>query len=593
MLYPQESETRELKDLGGIWRFRADVDGTATSEAWHERPLREAGCMPVPASYNDVVQDPRVRDLVGAAYYEREIRIPASWEGRRIVIRFAAATHHATVWLDGHEVARHKGGFLPFEVDITDRAEPGGVHRLTVAVDNVLDWTCLPPGEVIDVPGPAGAPGYRKQEIHFDFFNYAGLHRPVRLLALPPDGISAIRVDTDVADDGSGIVDYVVSAGDDARVRVCLTDADGTVVAEGTGARGRLTVAGAQLWRPGSAYLYELVCRLETADGSCRDVYRERVGIRSLAWDATGLRINGEAFYFRGFGKHEDADIRGRGYDPVVAVKDFELLRWIGANSFRTSHYPYAEEMLRLADEYGVVVIDECPAVGMCKFRKDRQPIFADDAVTRARREHHVAVMRELVARDANHPSVVMWSVGNEAATWEENSPAYFAPVIDATRAADPSRPIMLVAFSQPGECRVSELVDVIGINRYPGWYTDPGRLDAITPQFTAELTAWWERFGKPIVVTEYGADCVAGIHADPPTMFSEEFQCAALAAMHAAFDADSHVIGEHVWNFADFRTKQGITRVDGNRKGVFTRDRRPKMAAHLLRRRWCAAADG
>ncbi|MFW5860597.1 MAG: beta-glucuronidase [Planctomycetota bacterium] len=589
MLYPQDSETREVKDLNGIWAFKADVDGVAARDAWHAAPLRDAGHMPVPASYNDITQDVRVRDLIGAAYYEREVRIPATWSARRIVLRFGAVTHHATVWLDGVEIARHKGGFLPFEIDITQRVEPAGVYRLTVAADNVLDWTCLPPGEIIDRSDPAHAPGYRVQEIHFDFFNYAGLHRPVRLLALPPVGIDAVRVRTD-RDGDTGVVDYAVAVGDAAlRVEVALEDATGAVVARSRGAEGRVRVDQARLWRPGAPYLYRLVCRAHDASGAVADVYRERVGIRSLSWGAEGVAINGEPFYFRGFGKHEDADLRGRGWDTVTAVKDCEILRWIGANSFRTAHYPYAEEMLRLADEYGLVVIDECPGVGMCKFRRDRLPIFTDDELTAGRRAHHVQVMRDLVARDANHPSVVMWSVANEAATWEAESADYFRAVIDATRAADATRPVMLVVHVQPGECHASGMADVIGINRYPGWYTDPGHTEFITRQFAAELAAWWERFGKPIVVTEYGADTVAGIHADPPTMFSEEYQCAMLAAMHAAFDANPHVIGEHVWNFADFRTKQGITRVDGNRKGVFTRDRRPKMAAHLLRERWTA----
>ena len=592
MLYPQDSETREVKILDGIWRFRADLDGVAETEAWHERPLVDAHPMPVPSSYNDLTQDVRVRDHIGLVYYERELRIPAGWTDRRVVLRFGAVTHHAIVWLDGIECCRHKGGFLPFACDIGDRVRTGSVHRLTVAVDNRLDWTCLPPGELVDKDDADHAPGYQVQEIHFDFFNYAGIHRSVSLLGLPPAGITAIRVETD-CDGDIGLVDYRLTVERAvAAVTVTLENADGQVVAEGDGASGRLRVPAARLWRPRAAYLYTLVCRAVDAAGRCCDVYRQRVGIRSLRWDATGLRINGEPFYFRGFGKHEDADLRGRAFDPVVAIKDFELMRWIGANSFRTSHYPYAEEMLQLADEYGIVVIDECPGVGMCKFRQDRQPIFADDAQTRARRDHHVAVMQELVARDANHPSVVMWSVGNEAATWEEGAPDYFRPVIDATRAADPTRPITLVAFAQPGECRVSELIDIIGINRYPGWYTDPGHPEFISRQFGRELQAWWQRFGKPLLITEYGADTVAGVHADPPTMFSEEYQCAMLEAMHEAFDADEHVIGEQVWNFADFRTKQGINRVDGNRKGIFTRDRRPKMAAHLLRRRWLAAAE-
>ena len=105
--------------------------------------------------------------------------------------------------------------------------------------------------------------------------------------------------------------------------------------------------------------------------------------------------------------------------------------------------------------------------------------------------------------------------------------------------------------------------------------------------QLERELKEWFKRFKKPVFLTEYGADTIAGLHKEPAVMFSEEYQCKMLDAYHRALDKFDFVIGEHVWNFADFATKQAIRRVDGNKKGVFTRDRRPKSAAHLLRERW------
>jgi beta-glucuronidase len=108
-----------------------------------------------------------------------------------------------------------------------------------------------------------------------------------------------------------------------------------------------------------------------------------------------------------------------------------------------------------------------------------------------------------------------------------------------------------------------------------------------------AELEEWMKRLpGKPILLSEYGADALAGMHDEPPTMFSEEYQAALLQTYHEVLDACPAVIGEHVWNFVDFQTEQGITRVQGNRKGIFTRDRRPKLAAHTLRARWRAIPD-
>ena len=166
-------------------------------------------------------------------------------------------------------------------------------------------------------------------------------------------------------DGGTGIVRWSAVVEDGGiDIRVVLRDAGGGVVAEGQGDEGELRVADAELWAPGRGYLYDL--QVDVIDGDdLVDRYHQTVGIRTVRVDGTRFLINGEPFYFRGFGMHEDLNVRGRGHDDVSMVHDFELLAWLGANSFRTSHYPYAEEVLDHADRLGIVVIDETAAVGL------------------------------------------------------------------------------------------------------------------------------------------------------------------------------------------------------------------------------------
>jgi beta-glucuronidase len=133
----------------------------------------------------------------------------------------------------------------------------------------------------------------------------------------------------------------------------------------------------------------------------------------------------------------------------------------------------------------------------------------------------------------------------------------------------------------------ITDLFDVVMLNRYFGWYANPGDLAGAEAALQAELTAWVAAYDKPIVFTEYGADTMPGVHDVVPNMWSEEYQVELLAMCHRVFDRFDAVVGEHVWNFADFATAPGVMRVDGNKKGVFTRERRPKAAAHLLRQRW------
>jgi beta-glucuronidase len=276
-------------------------------------------------------------------------------------------------------------------------------------------------------------------------------------------------------------------------------------------------------------------------------------------------------------------------------VHDFALMQWLGANSFRTSHYPYAEEVLDLADRLGFVVIDETSAVGLNLgiggglFRVDPKPTFSEETIGSATQAVHGRAIDELIARDKNHPSVVLWSLANEPESHTDQARAYFEPLFAAARAADPSRPVGFVnmMLAQPDACKVSDLADVIMINRYYGWYVEPGDLATAEAGLESELRSWVDRHAKPIIVTEYGADAMPGLHTLDGVAWSEEYQVALLDTYHRVFDRVDAVVGEHVWNFADFATNPSFMRVDGNKKGVFTRDRRPKAAARRLRQRW------
>ncbi|MEN1974037.1 beta-glucuronidase [Cellulomonas olei] len=590
MLRPSDTATRERKSLDGLWRFRTDPAGEGRDSRWFARELPDAGWMPVPASFNDVLADPAVRDHVGEVWYQTTVRVPAGWDGSRVLLRFGAATHAASVWVGDLLVAEHVGGYTPFEADLTAIAVAGQELRVTVAVDNRLSFQTIPPGHVRDTPhGP-------RQLYFHDFYNYAGLHRTVWLHRTPATAVDDVTVRTG-RDGATGLVDYdVVTVGDAPHtVRVRLVDEAGAEVGRATGASGRVEVPDAHLWQPGAAYLYTAHVELLDGAGELLDVYEQTVGIRTVRVDGTRLLINDEPFRFRGFGKHEDVAVRGKGHDDVMLVHDFALMDWIGANSFRTSHYPYAEEVYDYADRTGVVVIDETAAVGLNMglgggiFGNQGWTTFSAETIDGRTQEAHRQAIRELVARDKNHPCVVLWSIANEPESHTEEARAYFEPLFTLTRELDPTRPVgfVNVGLSPHGACLVSQYADVLMLNRYYGWYENTGDLAPAEDAWRRELEAWATE-GKPIIITEYGADTVAGLHTVVPTPWSEEYQVEYLDMNHRVFDSVPAVIGEHVWNFADFATSStSIVRVDGNKKGVFTRDRRPKAAAHLLRRRW------
>ncbi len=585
MLFPQLNSARCVLDLSGVWKFNlgnVDLDENSLTKTFE---IFET--MSVPASYNDQKADKRYRNHYGWVYYQTEFSIPKSMRDERIVLRFGSVTHKAVVYLNGEQLCQHIGGFLPFEIDVTDKVV--GSNLLSVAVDNRLDFSTLPVGnESRQSMFGSGLPNYesvRSVQIspqnypNFDFFNFSGIHRPIKIYTTPKTNyIKDITIITESIDGNNAVISYSVEC--EGNASVTILDESGNIVSVSNGNYGEIEITNAKLWNPGDAYLY-------TAKVTCDDdEYSQKFGIRTVEVKDSQFLINSKPFYFKGFGKHEDSDIHGKGLDNALNVRDISLLKWINANSFRTSHYPYAEEMLELCDREGIVVIDETTAVGL-NFPHADKDWYKEYCKTF---EHHKDVIKDLIDRDKNHPCVVMWSLANEPDTeaCAQSALEYFEPLYDLAHQCDPqNRPVTVVCCNNDyTKDLVAPFMDVICINRYYGWYIFGGDLRSAGQAMDNEM-AYWKRFNKPVIIAEYGADAVAGIHNINAEMFSEEYQVEYFKTINAVLDKYPYIIGEHPWNFADFDTIQGLMRVGGNKKGAFTRNRQPKSLAYYLKDRW------
>ena len=435
MLYPEINEARSVIDLSGTWSFRLD-DGNHSDGKADSAFIGEDNLIAVPASYNDLKENPEYRQHCGWAYYKRSIIVPKALRNERIMLRFDAVTHYAKVYLDGELIAEHKGGFLPFEADITEKMKSGKEAELIVAVDNRINHSTLPMGneggtaffgsDNADVPSVIAAKKWRKPTNlpNFDFFNYAGINRPVRIYTTPFTHIEDVTITTAVQGK-DGVVNYSLETEGKGEASIRILDREGKIAAEGNGKNGTLRISDANLWwpYPGDPYLYKAV--ITYGD----DTYSLEFGIRTVEVKGKQFLINSKPFYFKGFGKHEDSAIHGRGFDFVLDMKDVSMIHWMGANSFRTSHYPYAEEMYQLCDREGIVIIDETPAVGIGGTCEDIYRIGNF-------RKHHEDVIKDLIARDKNHPSVVMWSMGNEpdVVTYPDSAYDYWHSLYEYTK---------------------------------------------------------------------------------------------------------------------------------------------------------------
>ncbi|HZF43423.1 MAG TPA: beta-glucuronidase [Sphingomonadaceae bacterium] len=593
-LYPHESSTRSTEDLSGLWKFQLDPQDRGEATGWING-LPTPRRIPVPCSWNEIFDD--ARNYFGTAWYETEIAIRPEAAGRRQYLRFGAASYRAKAWLNGRLLGEHLGGHLPFVFDVTDTVRTDGPNRLVVLVENRLTLDRVPA-----IPDPATAKIHTPHfpQTTYDFFPYGGLHRPVLLFSTPSLHVHDVTVVTSL-DRGTGVVDveFTTNSAWSGAGRVTLDGADRPIsavvnIAQGK-CRARLRIPSVRAWGPEDPYLYRLTVVL--GDEQPTDEYHLKIGVRTVEVRGDKLLLNGKPVFLRGFGKHEDFALHGRGLNLAAAVRDNELMKSLGANSFRTSHYPYAEEAMMLADEQGLLVIDETPAVSL---------VFMDaPRVIEARRRELLSSIEELIDRDKNHPSVIMWSVANEPLLVPfqtsnqapkgavEAGTSFFKSVFEYTRRADSTRPVVLVsAWGGPDEW--VGLGDIICTNVYASWYGQPGQLELAAENVAKEVERLRARHGKPVFFTEFGADAVAGMHAQPAEMFSEEYQAEMIEIYIRTLEKYPYVIGTHPWAFADFRTQQAITRVGAlNHKGVFTRDRRPKLAAHKLRELWSADGRG
>jgi beta-glucuronidase len=589
MLRPLRNRHRDTVDLCGIWSFRADPEDQGESLAWHQS-LPEQAQVAVPGSFNEQLESLGLMHYVGAFWLSRKIFVPLHYAGQAISVYFGSADYHAKVWVNGQMVGEHDLPFLPFELDVTPHVKPGEYATITARLDTRLSHDEPLMGVTQE--------DYKKENrlrdeiypaVRFDFFPYGGIHRPPSLCAKPLTHIEHLQLSTDTAAAGAGVVSFslaCVGNSAQATVHARLLDAKDQLVAQTNtplkdgACSAQLHIKNCHYWGIHAAYLYRL--ELDIMQGeTCVDSYHQAVGVRRIEVKGHQIKLNGQAIAMRGFGMHEDFASLGKGQCLAVTMRDLELLQWAGANTLRTSHYPYAEETLDLADQRGLLVISELACVNL-DFRKLSDKLLSQ----------HQKTLKAQIERDAKHPSVIMWSIANEPGylgepEYKEKSGEYWRVLVKTAKELDPTRPVTTANVDYATrDDPAFEVCDVVCINRYYGWYNMPGQLDRALKRMDEELE-YVSRHGKPVIVTEFGADAIAGMHSISDQLFTEEYQAKFTEGYIRLIESKPYCAGVLVWNFADFRTAQHFRRVIVNRKGMFTRDRSPKAAAFKLKETW------
>ena len=557
---------RPTVSLDGTWRFALDLFDEGLRQKWYLDPADDPARWTVPRDYDagdwQTVPVPSCWNLLkpewtyfeGSAWYTRFFQAPALAPGERLFLRVGAASYEARVFLNGRFAGGHRGGSTPFFVELGPHLEPGE-NRLQIQVENRRQADRVPMH-------------------HTDWFNYGGLYREVDLVRLPDVFIRDFRI---ALVPGSGqreiAVDVELSAPGPAEARLTIPALGVDTAVPLSDGRGRLSFdATPDLWSPETPVLYDVA--LEAG----ADRVSDRVGFREIVTDGREILLNGRPLFLRGICCHEDDTVLGKRSDDEDIARRLAHARDLGANCLRLSHYPHHENVARRADEVGLLLFEEIPVYWAIDFAN---PETAEDAENQ---------LREMIRRDANRASVILWGVGNENADTDERF-AFMARLAAAAREADPTRLVTAACLinrrSFRIEDRLADALDVIGLNEYFGWYEpDFADLEKLLANSDPD---------RPVMITECGADAVTGRAGTPGELFSEAHQAHVLETQFRTVTAAPYIRGFFPWLLYDFRTERRQTTFQRgyNLKGLIDRDKTRKKAAFgALARLYTAAAQ-
>jgi len=504
----------------------------------------------VPGDWNS--QDDKLFYYEGSVWYRRKFDFAPAAPDQRVFVHFGAANYQADVYLNGRKLGRHVGGFTPFEFEVTGALKPTD-NSLVVKVDNARHADAVP-------------------TVNTDWWNYGGLTRDVSIIETPAAFIRDYQVRLEPGTTRT-IAARVQLDGASAPVKVTLTVAGRTASAMSDGAglaTLRLNAPDLVAWSPENPKLYDATI------SAGADRVADRIGFRSIAVRGTDILLNGKSIFLRGVSLHEENPLRGgRAWSEADARLLLGWAKELGCNFVRLAHYPHNEHMARVADEMGLMLWEEVPVYWTIQWENPQTLANAKSQLT------------ELVTRDRNRASVIVWSVANETPVSEPRT-RFLRQLVDTARSLDATRLVSAAMEvhadpANPNHRIVDDpfgaYTDLLSFNQYVGWY------DGV-PDKLAQIE-WSFGYQKPVVISEFGADALQGFHADALTRFSEEYQEDLYRKTLAMLERIPQWRGTTPWILVDFRSpRRPLPHVqDGwNRKGLIGSTGEKKKAFFVLR---------
>ncbi|WP_345955570.1 glycoside hydrolase family 2 TIM barrel-domain containing protein [Mucilaginibacter sp. PAMB04168] len=513
----------------------------------------------VPGDWNH--QKPEFVYYEGTVWYKKTFNYPKTTAGNKYYLYFGAVNYRADVYLNGKKLGMHKGGFTPFnfEVPATLLKETG--NFLVVKVDNKRDANEVP-------------------TLNTDWWNYGGITRNVKLIEVPQKFIQDYVIQLKRPQPGKAPAKSPLAEGwvklsqqpaanEMISIEIPELKYKKQIPATAQVTRLSINLPKVQLWSPLQPKLYKVLVSTAT------DRVEDKIGFRTIEAYGKQVLLNGKPLFMRGISIHGEIpqDVR-RAYSEADARQLLGQACELGCNMVRLAHYPHDETMTRLADSLGIVVWSEIPVYWTINFG-------SAEVLAKAKVQ-----LNEMITRDHNRASVIIWSVGNETPISQTRT-NFMKSLITAARELDNTRMIsaaLEVNYNSGKNLNLiddplGEFVDLVAFNEYLGWYG--GLPDK------CRTTNWGTVYNKPLFVSETGAEGKTGFHADSLTRFSEEYQAWYYREQIAMLKRmPDNYVGISPWVLADFRSPKRnnpLYQEGWNRKGLYDDKGNKKQAFYIL----------
>jgi len=488
----------------------------------------------------------------GTVWYRKRFAYNPA-KGHRQFLHFAAVNYEAIVFCNGKEIGKHVGGFTPFNFEVTGLITSGD-NSIVVKVDNTRMLQGVP-------------------TINTDWWNYGGITRQVHLIETPATLIRDYYIQLKKSDKGI-INGWVQLDGNQPLQKVRIEIPELNIHQEvSTGNNGYASFeikAHPVYWSPDNPKLYKVTISNES------DTISDNIGFRTIETKGKHILFNGKEIFCRGVSIHEEAAYRnGRAYSSDEAAILLGWAKELGCNFVRLAHYPHNEQMIRRAEEMGILVWSEIPVYWTIQWSNPETYTNAENQLT------------DMITRDKNRTNIIIWSIANEAPQSPERYD-FLSRLAAKARSMDNVRFVSAALEKEeiaPGVMTVNDslgrLFDIISFNEYVGWYDGlPEKCDRVEWRFSEN---------KPVIVSEFGGECVYGLRGATTDRFTEDYQEDMYIHSVNMLKRIPGLAGTTPWILKDFRSPRrqlpGL-QDDFNRKGLVS-DKGQKKKAFYVMQQW------